>query len=88
MKKVVGLDGLRCFLSFGLIGDYFLTFHRQRPKDVPQKYIKAVYREYTDSTYTAPKPRPTWTGRSSGMVCTDLSVSKHIQTDGAGAEMQ
>nr|XP_020451699.1 coagulation factor VIII-like [Monopterus albus] len=29
---------------------------------IPQKYIKAVYREYTDSTYTVPKPRPAWTG--------------------------
>uniref|UniRef100_UPI0037E92206 coagulation factor VIII n=1 Tax=Semicossyphus pulcher TaxID=241346 RepID=UPI0037E92206 len=34
----------------------------QRFKDIPQKYIKAVYREYTDSTYTVPKPRPAWTG--------------------------
>ncbi|XP_029135416.2 coagulation factor VIII isoform X1 [Labrus bergylta] len=35
---------------------------RTRPKDIPQKYIKAVYREYTDSTYTVPKPRAAWTG--------------------------
>ncbi|XP_059202876.1 coagulation factor VIII [Centropristis striata] len=35
---------------------------RRRAKDIPQKYVKAVYREYTDSTYTAPKPRPPWTG--------------------------
>uniref|UniRef100_A0A672Z3S4 Coagulation factor VIII-like n=1 Tax=Sphaeramia orbicularis TaxID=375764 RepID=A0A672Z3S4_9TELE len=35
---------------------------RKRLKDAPQKYIKAVYREYTDSTYTVPKPRPAWTG--------------------------
>ncbi|XP_056130919.1 coagulation factor VIII isoform X3 [Lampris incognitus] len=35
---------------------------RWRSKDVPQKYIKAVYREYTDSTYTVPKPRPAWAG--------------------------
>ncbi|XP_008278557.1 coagulation factor VIII [Stegastes partitus] len=35
---------------------------RWRPKGIPQKYIKAVYREYTDSTYTVPKPRPPWTG--------------------------
>ncbi|TKS72296.1 Coagulation factor VIII [Collichthys lucidus] len=35
---------------------------RRRLKDIPQKYIKAVYREYTDSTYTVPKPRPAWTG--------------------------
>uniref|UniRef100_A0A3B3ZT85 Plastocyanin-like domain-containing protein n=1 Tax=Periophthalmus magnuspinnatus TaxID=409849 RepID=A0A3B3ZT85_9GOBI len=27
-----------------------------------QKYIKAVYREYTDGTYTVPKPRPPWSG--------------------------
>ncbi|XP_070819516.1 coagulation factor VIII [Chaetodon trifascialis] len=35
---------------------------QRRYKDIPQKYIKAVYREYTDSTYTVPKPRPPWTG--------------------------
>ncbi|XP_049897514.1 coagulation factor VIII [Epinephelus moara] len=35
---------------------------RRRSKDIPQKYIKAVYREYTDSTYTTPKKRPPWTG--------------------------
>uniref|UniRef100_A0AAQ4QXA3 Coagulation factor VIII, procoagulant component n=1 Tax=Gasterosteus aculeatus aculeatus TaxID=481459 RepID=A0AAQ4QXA3_GASAC len=34
----------------------------QRFKDPPQKYVKAIYREYTDSTYTVPKPRPAWTG--------------------------
>lgn len=34
----------------------------KRSKDIPQKYIKAVYREYTDSTYTVPRPRPAWTG--------------------------
>ncbi|XP_042275527.1 coagulation factor VIII [Thunnus maccoyii] len=38
------------------------TDQRRKFKDIPQKYIKAVYREYTDSTYTVPKPRPTWTG--------------------------
>nr|XP_046181148.1 coagulation factor VIII-like [Oncorhynchus gorbuscha] len=35
---------------------------RRRTKDSPQKYIKAVYREYTDSTYSVPKPTPTWAG--------------------------
>ncbi|XP_078117549.1 coagulation factor VIII [Sander vitreus] len=35
---------------------------RKRFKDIPQKYVKAVYREYTDSTYTVPKPRPAWPG--------------------------
>ncbi|XP_035525387.1 coagulation factor VIII isoform X1 [Morone saxatilis] len=35
---------------------------RRRSKDIPQKYIKAVYREYIDSTYSVPKPRPAWTG--------------------------
>uniref|UniRef100_A0A8C8I8T7 F5/8 type C domain-containing protein n=1 Tax=Oncorhynchus tshawytscha TaxID=74940 RepID=A0A8C8I8T7_ONCTS len=35
---------------------------RRRTKDPPQKYIKAVYREYTDSTYSVPKPTPTWAG--------------------------
>ncbi|KAM9377527.1 venom prothrombin activator pseutarin-C non-catalytic subunit [Pholidichthys leucotaenia] len=34
----------------------------QRPEAVRQKYIKAVYREYIDSTYKVPKPRPAWTG--------------------------
>uniref|UniRef100_A0A671W932 Coagulation factor VIII-like n=1 Tax=Sparus aurata TaxID=8175 RepID=A0A671W932_SPAAU len=40
----------------------FILFFRRKLKDIPQKYIKAIYREYTDSTYTVPKPRPTWTG--------------------------
>ncbi|XP_068181094.1 coagulation factor VIII isoform X2 [Antennarius striatus] len=35
---------------------------RKRYKDMPQKYIKAVYREYLDATYTVPKTRPEWTG--------------------------
>ncbi|XP_017289806.1 coagulation factor VIII [Kryptolebias marmoratus] len=35
---------------------------RGRSKVIPQKYIKAVYREYTDHTYTVPRPRPAWTG--------------------------
>ncbi|XP_036799131.1 coagulation factor VIII isoform X1 [Oncorhynchus mykiss] len=35
---------------------------RRRTKEPPQKYIKAVYREYTDSTYSVPKPTPTWAG--------------------------
>uniref|UniRef100_A0A6Q2XFE8 F5/8 type C domain-containing protein n=1 Tax=Esox lucius TaxID=8010 RepID=A0A6Q2XFE8_ESOLU len=34
----------------------------RRSQDPPQKYIKAVYREYTDSTYSVPKPRPAWAG--------------------------
>ncbi|KAK5896984.1 hypothetical protein CesoFtcFv8_010091 [Champsocephalus esox] len=38
------------------------TDQRGRSKDIPQKYVKAVYREYTDSTYTVPKIRPAWTG--------------------------
>ncbi|KAM4621997.1 coagulation factor VIII [Polymixia lowei] len=38
------------------------TDQRRRSKDVTQKYIKAVYREYTDSTYSVPKPRPAWAG--------------------------
>ncbi|KAG7282039.1 hypothetical protein CRUP_020144 [Coryphaenoides rupestris] len=37
-------------------------FHIATSKDVPQKYIKAVYREYTDSTYSTPTPRPAWAG--------------------------
>uniref|UniRef100_A0A7N8X3W3 Coagulation factor VIII, procoagulant component n=1 Tax=Mastacembelus armatus TaxID=205130 RepID=A0A7N8X3W3_9TELE len=35
---------------------------QRRRSNIPQKYIKAVYREYTDSTYTVPKPRPAWAG--------------------------
>ncbi|XP_031653861.1 coagulation factor VIII [Oncorhynchus kisutch] len=35
---------------------------RRRTKEPTQKYIKAVYREYTDSTYSVPKPTPTWAG--------------------------
>lgn len=27
-----------------------------------QKYIKAVYTEYTDSTFTTVKPKPPWAG--------------------------
>ncbi|KAK7922408.1 hypothetical protein WMY93_009310 [Mugilogobius chulae] len=29
---------------------------------VQQKYIKAIYRGYTDSTYAVPKPKPAWSG--------------------------
>ncbi|MEQ2277519.1 hypothetical protein XENORESO_003809 [Xenotaenia resolanae] len=29
---------------------------------IPQKHIKAVYREYKDATFTVPRPRPAWTG--------------------------
>ncbi|XP_033829650.1 coagulation factor VIII [Periophthalmus magnuspinnatus] len=36
--------------------------HKKLYKDTVQKYIKAVYREYTDGTYTVPKPRPPWSG--------------------------
>ncbi|XP_055015372.1 coagulation factor VIII isoform X2 [Boleophthalmus pectinirostris] len=36
--------------------------HKKLYKDAIQKYIKAVYREYTDSTYTVLKPRPAWSG--------------------------
>ncbi|XP_061691425.1 coagulation factor VIII [Syngnathoides biaculeatus] len=39
-------------------------------KDNPQKYIKAVYREYTDATYTIPKPRPPWTGIQGPVIVT------------------
>ena len=40
----------------------FIFLFRSKTKDIPQKYVKAVYREYTDSTYTTPKPRPAWAG--------------------------
>ncbi|CAL9706975.1 unnamed protein product [Knipowitschia caucasica] len=36
--------------------------HKKTYKNTIQKYIKAVYREYTDATYTVPKPRPAWAG--------------------------
>ncbi|XP_072293791.1 coagulation factor VIII [Eucyclogobius newberryi] len=36
--------------------------HKKLYKNAIQKYIKAVFREYTDSTYTVPKPRPAWSG--------------------------
>ncbi|KAM9795311.1 coagulation factor VIII [Neosynchiropus ocellatus] len=36
---------------------------RAKLKDTAKKYIKAVYREYTDSTYSVPKPRPPWAGK-------------------------
>ncbi|XP_019739469.1 coagulation factor VIII isoform X2 [Hippocampus comes] len=39
-------------------------------KGTPQKYIKAVYREYTDATYTVPKPRPTWSGIQGPVIVT------------------
>ncbi|XP_077388804.1 coagulation factor VIII isoform X2 [Festucalex cinctus] len=39
-------------------------------KGTPQKYIKAVYREYTDATYTVPKPRPPWTGIQGPVIVT------------------
>ncbi|XP_060935114.1 coagulation factor VIII [Limanda limanda] len=35
---------------------------RGKSGDIPQKYIKAVYREYTNGKYTVPKPRAAWTG--------------------------
>uniref|UniRef100_A0A672NNC6 Coagulation factor VIII-like n=1 Tax=Sinocyclocheilus grahami TaxID=75366 RepID=A0A672NNC6_SINGR len=35
--------------------------NRKFASDV-QKYIKAVYKEYTDSTFTAPKSKPPWAG--------------------------
>lgn len=57
------------YYSLGLISlTTCILFFRKRSKDIPQKYIKAVYREYTDSTYTVPKPRPAWTGRSSLLI--------------------
>ncbi|XP_029298113.1 LOW QUALITY PROTEIN: coagulation factor VIII [Cottoperca gobio] len=42
----------------------------QRSKDIPQKYVKAVYRQYTDSTYTVPKTRPAWTGIQGPVIVT------------------
>ncbi|GAA6225317.1 coagulation factor VIII-like [Lates japonicus] len=41
---------------------------QRRFGDIPKKFIKAVYREYTDSTYTLPKPRPAWTGIQGPMI--------------------
>ncbi|XP_077589064.1 coagulation factor VIII [Stigmatopora nigra] len=34
------------------------------------KYIKAVYREYTDASYTVLKPRPPWTGIQGPVIVT------------------
>lgn len=46
------------------LSSFMLSCSRKKFKDIPKKYIKAVYREYTDSTYTVLKPRPAWTGKS------------------------
>ncbi|XP_071255402.1 coagulation factor VIII-like isoform X1 [Salvelinus alpinus] len=46
---------------------------RRRTKDPPQKYIKAVYREYTDSTYSVPKPTPTWAGIQGPVIHAQVS---------------
>ncbi|KAF3693960.1 Coagulation factor VIII Antihemophilic factor [Channa argus] len=35
---------------------------QRRRSNILQKYIKAVYREFVDATYTVPKPRSEWTG--------------------------
>lgn len=43
---------------------------RKKSKDIPKKYIKAVYREYTDSNYAVPKPRPAWTGIQGPVIVT------------------
>nr|XP_015802198.2 coagulation factor VIII [Nothobranchius furzeri] len=43
---------------------------RGRSKEVAQKYIKAVYRDYTDSTYTVPKSRAAWTGIQGPVIVT------------------
>lgn len=55
-------------------------FFRRRSKDIPQKYIKAVYREYTDSTYTVPKPRPAWTGRSLLLIFSIFLINQIFHT--------
>ncbi|KAM3613214.1 uncharacterized protein V6R79_022640 [Siganus canaliculatus] len=44
-----------------------------RSKDIPQKYIKAVYREYTDATYTVPKTRPAWAGIQGPVIIAQAS---------------
>lgn len=44
---------------------FLACYFRKKSKDIPKKYIKAVYREYMDGTYTVLKPRPAWTGKSS-----------------------
>ena len=45
---------------------------------MPQKYIKAVYREYTDNTFTVPRPRPAWAGRSPLMMFTNVGPFLHL----------
>lgn len=53
---------LDCFIAFHFV--YSLCCVCRGKSNILQKYIKAVYREYTDSTYSAPKPRSAWAGGS------------------------
>lgn len=71
----------KCFLTnfLFILFDWFVffrVFFRKRSKDIPQKYVKAVYREYTDSTYTVPKPRPAWTGRAALLIFSIFSIKQ------------
>ncbi|XP_054647873.1 coagulation factor VIII [Dunckerocampus dactyliophorus] len=42
-------------------------------KDAPQKYKKAIYREYTDATYTVPTPRSPQAGIQGPLIVTEPS---------------
>lgn len=59
---------LECVDSLSRCALFLACYFRKKSKDIPKKYIKAVYREYTDGTYTVPKPRPAWTGKSSLLI--------------------
>ncbi|XP_061756103.1 coagulation factor VIII [Nerophis ophidion] len=43
---------------------------RWRSKDTPQKFRKAIYREYTDATYTLPTRRKPWAGIQGPVIVT------------------
>ncbi|KAK2849050.1 hypothetical protein Q5P01_008884 [Channa striata] len=48
--------------DYGTTNNVDPAVDQRRRSNIPQKYIKAVYREFVDATYTVPKPRPEWTG--------------------------
>nr|XP_061793417.1 coagulation factor VIII-like [Nerophis lumbriciformis] len=57
--------------DYASVGDADATSdQRLLSKDKAHKYIKAVYREYTDASYTVLKPRPPWTGIQGPVIVT------------------